>query len=148
MPLLMDEGFSDNSLARICWQSALAALTSDSVSPTTTLPGNSDPELEKREDSQVEVPFPMLNTLFRPRTASSAVWRALSTSKPELKVAGTKGSNIKYFKIYRWDPEQKQKPYVSTYPINLDECGPMVLGTSLCLYCPNHGVYGNLPHIL
>merc|ERR1711957_695996 len=34
---------------------------------------------------------------------------------------------IKYFKIYRWDPEQKQKPYLSTYPINLNDCGPMVL---------------------
>jgi len=34
---------------------------------------------------------------------------------------------IKYFKIYRWDPEQEQKPYLSTYPIDLEECGPMVL---------------------
>jgi len=35
---------------------------------------------------------------------------------------------IKYFKVYRWDPEQdNQKPYLSTYPIDLDECGPMVL---------------------
>mmetsp|Transcript_22438 Transcript_22438/g.34710 ORF Transcript_22438/g.34710 Transcript_22438/m.34710 type:complete len:265 (+) Transcript_22438:121-915(+) len=39
--------------------------------------------------------------------------------------------NIKYFKIYRWDPEQKQKPYVSTYPVDLDECGPMVLDALL-----------------
>jgi succinate dehydrogenase (ubiquinone) iron-sulfur subunit len=35
--------------------------------------------------------------------------------------------NIKYFKIYRWNPEEKQKPYVSTYPVNLNECGPMIL---------------------
>jgi len=36
--------------------------------------------------------------------------------------------NIKYFKIYRWDPEVKgQKPYTSTHPIDLNECGPMVL---------------------
>jgi len=35
---------------------------------------------------------------------------------------------IKYFKVYRWDPEQEnQKPYLSTYPIDLDDCGPMVL---------------------
>lgn len=34
---------------------------------------------------------------------------------------------VKYFKIYRWDPEQRQKPYVATYPIDLNECGPMVL---------------------
>ena len=37
----------------------------------------------------------------------------------------------RYFKIYRWDPEQKQKPYLSTYPVNLDECGPMVLDALL-----------------
>ena len=73
----------------------------------------------------------MISRLFRPRAASvEPVWRALSSSKPDLKVTGKKSSNIKYFKIYRWDPEQKQKPYVSTYPINLDECGPMVLGMS------------------
>jgi succinate dehydrogenase (ubiquinone) iron-sulfur subunit len=36
--------------------------------------------------------------------------------------------NIKYFKVYRWDPEQdNQKPYLSTYPVDLNECGPMVL---------------------
>lgn len=38
-----------------------------------------------------------------------------------------KANNIKHFKIYRWDPELKQKPYISTYPINVKECGPMVL---------------------
>ena len=32
------------------------------------------------------------------------------------------GSNIKYFKIYRWDPDvEGQKPYVATYALNLDE---------------------------
>ena len=46
--------------------------------------------------------------------------RLLST--PDLKIAPPKqAQNIKYFKIYRWDPEQKQKPYVSTYPVNLSE---------------------------
>ena len=44
----------------------------------------------------------------------------------------TTDSNVRrYFKIYRWDPEQKQKPYLSTYPVNLDECGPMVLDALL-----------------
>jgi hypothetical protein len=29
---------------------------------------------------------------------------------------------VKYFKIYRWDPEvQGQKPYVATYAINMNE---------------------------
>jgi succinate dehydrogenase (ubiquinone) iron-sulfur subunit len=39
----------------------------------------------------------------------------------------TTTERIKYFKVYRWDPEQSQKPYLSTYPVNLAECGPMVL---------------------
>ena len=42
-----------------------------------------------------------------------------------------KKERIKYFKIYRWDPEHvgpvQQKPYLSTYPIDLNSCGPMVL---------------------
>tara|TARA_Y200000002_G_scaffold182699_1_gene150769 strand:- start:34385 stop:34552 length:168 start_codon:yes stop_codon:yes gene_type:complete len=42
------------------------------------------------------------------------------------KIVVNKNKHIKYFKIYRWDPEQKQKPYVATYPINTAECGPMV----------------------
>lgn len=29
--------------------------------------------------------------------------------------------NIKYFKVYRWDPEQSQKPYLATYPVDLNE---------------------------
>ncbi len=33
----------------------------------------------------------------------------------------------RYFKVYRWDPETKQKPSVANYAIDLNECGPMVL---------------------
>mmetsp|Transcript_14447 Transcript_14447/g.17563 ORF Transcript_14447/g.17563 Transcript_14447/m.17563 type:complete len:281 (-) Transcript_14447:201-1043(-) len=55
--------------------------------------------------------------------------RALSTES--LKVSDvspiSKPERIKYFKIYRWDPEQTQKPYLSTYPVDLSDCGPMVL---------------------
>ena len=47
---------------------------------------------------------------------------------PSLKKTNVPSSKkIKYFKIYRWDPEQRQKPYVSTYPVDLTDCGPMVL---------------------
>jgi len=60
--------------------------------------------------------------------------RAMSTSE-SLKVAVTNTSasappleeRIKYFKIYRWDPDHQQKPYLSTYPVDLNDCGPMVL---------------------
>ena len=47
------------------------------------------------------------------------IFKKITTVKP-------KSKNIQYFKIYRWDPEQRQKPYVSTYPVNVDDCGPMV----------------------
>uniref|UniRef100_M4Q9L2 Succinate dehydrogenase [ubiquinone] iron-sulfur subunit, mitochondrial n=1 Tax=Jakoba bahamiensis TaxID=221721 RepID=M4Q9L2_9EUKA len=35
------------------------------------------------------------------------------------------------FKIYRWNPENSEKPYISSYPIDLNECGPMVLDALL-----------------
>ena len=34
---------------------------------------------------------------------------------------------LKYFKIYRWDPDSGQKPFMSTYPVDMSDCGPMVL---------------------
>ena len=50
----------------------------------------------------------------------SAAIRALSTNTESLKVgsaatstpppSATKEENIKYFKIYRWDPDHQQKP--------------------------------------
>jgi succinate dehydrogenase (ubiquinone) iron-sulfur subunit len=48
--------------------------------------------------------------------------------KQEVTAATKAKENIKYFKIYRWDPEQtNQRPYLSTYPVDLNDCGPMVL---------------------
>jgi len=65
--------------------------------------------------------------------ATAIVTRSLSTSE-SLKVSSALTSppsaeeeRIKYFKIYRWDPDHRQKPYLSTYPIDLNDCGPMVL---------------------
>jgi len=37
------------------------------------------------------------------------------------------GTNIRSFKIYRWNPEDGKNPQVDTYHVNMDECGPMVL---------------------
>ncbi len=31
------------------------------------------------------------------------------------------------FRVYRWNPDDKENPQVDTYHLNLDECGPMVL---------------------
>ena len=39
--------------------------------------------------------------------------------------------NIKHFKIYRWDPDQKGKPTMVDYPVDLNKCGPMVLDALL-----------------
>lgn len=59
------------------------------------------------------------------------LFSSASVAASSNKLTSAKPSNIKFFKIYRWDPEKKQKPYVSTYPVNLDECGPMVLDALL-----------------
>jgi len=37
------------------------------------------------------------------------------------------GTNIKSFKIYRWNPDDGKNPQLDTYHVNMDECGPMVL---------------------
>ncbi|MEO6608075.1 MAG: succinate dehydrogenase iron-sulfur subunit, partial [Aestuariivirga sp.] len=37
------------------------------------------------------------------------------------------GTNIRGFKIYRWNPDDGKNPQVDTYHVNMDECGPMVL---------------------
>ncbi|CAN0266223.1 unnamed protein product [Pylaiella littoralis] len=42
--------------------------------------------------------------------------------------AAAAAESVKNFKIYRWDPNEKdQKPYMKTYPIDMNDCGPMVL---------------------
>jgi succinate dehydrogenase (ubiquinone) iron-sulfur subunit len=59
---------------------------------------------------------------------SGANFAPFSTDDESLKITQTpQKERIKYFKIYRWDPDQKQKPYVATYPVDLNDCGPMVL---------------------
>lgn len=40
---------------------------------------------------------------------------------------GRQGKRIKYFQIYRWDPDQSSRPTIATYPVDLSQCGPMVL---------------------
>ena len=36
-------------------------------------------------------------------------------------------TNVKRFKIYRYDPDSGSNPRVDTYDVDLDTCGPMVL---------------------
>jgi len=65
-------------------------------------------------------------TRLNPTPGAALAGRNLSS---ELKVSSVERSEerIKYFKIYRWDPDHQQKPYLSTYPVDLNDCGPMVL---------------------
>jgi succinate dehydrogenase/fumarate reductase iron-sulfur protein len=42
-----------------------------------------------------------------------------------------KQSNTKIFRVYRWNPETKEKPYMSSYQVDIDNCGPMVLDALL-----------------
>ncbi|MCY4541235.1 MAG: succinate dehydrogenase iron-sulfur subunit [Rhodobacteraceae bacterium] len=34
---------------------------------------------------------------------------------------------MRQFKIYRWNPDDKEQPRIDTYYLDLDNCGPMVL---------------------
>jgi succinate dehydrogenase (ubiquinone) iron-sulfur subunit len=61
------------------------------------------------------------------RTAAFASVRSFSGGDLKLETKEKASGNLKYFKIYRWDPDSGEKPYMSTYPVDLDECGPMVL---------------------
>jgi succinate dehydrogenase / fumarate reductase iron-sulfur subunit len=49
----------------------------------------------------------------------------IGTGKTYPAAAGAK--RVRYFKIYRWNPEDGQNPRLDTYQVDLDQCGPMVL---------------------
>lgn len=62
--------------------------------------------------------------------------RALSgaaAAAADLKVgSGGGGSSTKFFSIYRWNPDEPgKKPALQTYPVDMNECGPMVLDALL-----------------
>ncbi|EGZ26670.1 hypothetical protein PHYSODRAFT_348795 [Phytophthora sojae] len=71
--------------------------------------------------------------MLRAAGRASGGTRALSVPaySPDLKTMAAKPKNLKYFKIYRWNPETKEKPHELTYPVDLNECGPMVLDALL-----------------
>jgi len=66
-----------------------------------------------------------------PRTSAVVATRSFrSTAAANLKLepeANVQGKRIKYFQIYRWDPDQSSRPTVATYPVDMNNCGPMVL---------------------
>ena len=51
-----------------------------------------------------------------------------SKIKPgETHTAPEGATNVKSFKVYRWNPDDGENPRVDTYEVDLDSCGPMVL---------------------
>jgi len=36
-------------------------------------------------------------------------------------------TNVRRFQVYRWNPDDGQKPRMDTYEVDLDTCGPMIL---------------------
>ena len=40
-------------------------------------------------------------------------------------------TNLKTFRIYRWEPEAGENPRIDTYYVDLDDCGPMMLDAIL-----------------
>lgn len=71
------------------------------------------------------------------RSISSSAPRTLELksgeqqSDPSPGIVATKAPVMKKFSIYRWDPDQSAKPFLKTYTINTNECGPMVLDALL-----------------
>jgi succinate dehydrogenase (ubiquinone) iron-sulfur subunit len=70
-------------------------------------------------------------TAARRGLATRVAAATTTTSKMPPMAAAHVPPRIKYFKVYRWDPEQNQQPYLSTYPVDLNQCGPMVLDALL-----------------
>merc|ERR1719297_327881 len=71
----------------------------------------------------------MISTAFTARQGIASQLAKYAAKNAQIRASSTTTASerIKYFKIYRWDPEQRQKPYVATYPVDLNDYGPMVL---------------------
>jgi succinate dehydrogenase (ubiquinone) iron-sulfur subunit len=61
------------------------------------------------------------------KAAPNTMKGADEQADPAPGIVASKAPNMKKFAIYRWDPDTGEKPYLKTYSINTNECGPMVL---------------------
>lgn len=51
-----------------------------------------------------------------------------TAAQPKVEETQAPAKRVKQFKIYRWNPEKAHiKPYLQTYEVDLNTCGPMVL---------------------
>ncbi|KAG8913853.1 succinate dehydrogenase complex, subunit B [Tulasnella sp. 417] len=78
------------------------------------------------------------STLAARSLIRSQAWRSVSSSAPSKYAQASKDQSsappagkeplMKTFKIYRWNPDEpSKKPYLESYTIDLNQCGPMVL---------------------
>jgi succinate dehydrogenase (ubiquinone) iron-sulfur subunit len=70
--------------------------------------------------------LPMLRRGLQQTSVVSQFSRLLS-SEANLKIDATSKPRIKTFSIYRWDPESKAEPRMQSYPVDLNDCGSMIL---------------------
>lgn len=105
------------------WRSVVRP-TAAAVAAATTAAGAAAPFGNGRMD---------MSTAARTTTgayvgAAAGVGAAALSKSKQPQEQSVKPERIQYFKIYRWDPETpNQQPYLSTYPVDLNTCGPMVL---------------------
>src|SRR5690606_39353877 len=60
-------------------------------------------------------------TLFRSLPKNSQITGGKTWPKP----AGA--TEVREFKVYRWNPDDGKNPSVDTYYVDVNDCGPMVL---------------------
>ena len=58
------------------------------------------------------------------RTARRALWQRQAARIMSTQAASPR---TKTFSIYRWNPDDGEKPKMQNYEVDLNECGPMVL---------------------
>ena len=70
--------------------------------------------------------------------ATSGLWNGRTKTKTFCRTSASASmpaeayeEDLKEFKIYRWDPDQGEKPRMQSYEVDLNDCGPMVLDVLL-----------------
>ncbi|KAL4197487.1 hypothetical protein AMTRI_Chr04g188470 [Amborella trichopoda] len=48
-------------------------------------------------------------------------------AKSQATVKEKVGKKLKDFKVFRWNPEKPERPYLQSFHLDLNQCGPMVL---------------------
>lgn len=74
----------------------------------------------------VSFPDPQATAMAEFKLPANSIVRNGKTYK-----AAAGATNIKLFKVYRYDPSSGENPSLDTYEVDLDTCGPMILDALL-----------------